>query len=258
MNLEHVSPYDLFVTDEFRRSGWLRSKCQMAEQTVGKIWTTNHPMPPGHFGTYFGALQRRAYANPWIQDLYHFHELTHVLTLRYDPASSWMEWSRRMVNSEMQASLASECYVYLHIEGLREKTFAHEIWVDRFLAAPDRRGVLVHEEKIRKERLRALNAPDYDDFLEHQIHNYARQNIEWCMIWSEHLGGDTSFQAETAFRLVEKHMASPERDATHQGWIEGLTESSGPDTAPFLKQALAFMKVYQASNQHFGNWIFAR
>jgi len=249
MIVEHIPAFDLFTTSEFRQSPWVTALCEK----IGKVWTTRHPMPPGHFGTYFGAMQRRTYANPWIGDLYALHECTHVATLTYDPKRAWSEWSRSMIRSEMEASLASECFAYLLIPGLREKTFPHEIWVDRYLG-----GFGLLEDVIRKERLRALNAPNFDDFLEHQIHNYSRQNIEWCVLWSEHLGGNTRYQAETAFRLVEKHMASPDRDATHQAWIKSLTETDGPDTAPFLKQAQAFRKVYQASNAHFGNWVFAR
>lgn len=253
--LEYLPSSDLFRTREFLDSDWIQALCRR----IGRVWTTTTEMPPGHFGTYFGAMQRRTYANPWIADLYALHECTHVDTLTYDPLRPWSAWSKAMIRSEMEASLTSECFAYLEIPGLREKTFRHEIWVDRFLRMdPDGDGITTLVDHIRKERIRALNAPAFDDFLEFQIHNYSRQNMKWCALWSEAVGGNTRFQGEIAFRLVEAHMASPDRDATHREWIESLTEKDGLYAAPFLRQANAFNAVYQASNAQFGNWVFDR
>ena len=252
-----VPSISLFTTDEFLGSPWVRNLCER----VGKVWTTWHPMPPGHFGTYFGAMQRRKYDNPWVQDLYALHECTHVATLTYDPARSWADWSRAMVRSEMEASLASECFVYLHIPAVRKLTFPHEIWFDRFRR--DRDVVWAHERAeaeilIRKERLRALNTPGFDDFLEHQIHNYSQQNMRWCVLWSKPVGGRTAFKDDPAFRLVESHMASPARDAEHEAWIHELTDSDGPEMAPFIRQAMEFQEIYKTSGDRFGNWVFSR
>lgn len=257
MNVERIPASELFVTDEFRGSRWIKDLCEK----IGKVWTTWHPMPPGHFGTYFGAMQRRKYDNPWVQDLYALHECTHVATLTYDPSRAWADWCRAMVRSEMEASLASECFVYLRIPALRKLTFRHEIWFDRF--RPEGENVWANEvpdmeRRIRKERLRALNAPNFDDYLEHQIHNYSQQNMRWCVLWSKPVGGRTPFKDDPAFRLVEAHMASPSRDAEHAAWIKELTDSDGSETAPFIRQAMEFREVYKTSGDRFGNWVFAR
>lgn len=249
--VEKIEARDLFVTEEFRSSAWVRSI------TDGlSMWITDDPMPPGHFGTYFGALGRRTYANRWIQDLYHLHECVHTRVTRFVPTHTWTEWSRKMIQAEFEASIASECTAYLQIPGLREKTFPHEIWVDRFLA--DEKGTPAEIEKhVREERVRALNAPRFDDFLEHQIWNYCRQNVIWCRIWTQNVGYGPHAQLP-AFRAVEAHMARSDRDDTHRAWLSEVTPSDGYVRVPFLHQADAFAPVYKRSGEEFGNSVLTR
>lgn len=253
MIVERVSSIGRFRTPEFLASRWVRARCER----VPYRWVTRQEMPPGHFGTYFGATQMRTYANPYVGDLYELHELTHSETLTYDAKRSWLEWSRGIIASELEASLVSECFAYLHIPDLRAKTFAHEIWVDRFLdrLTPSADPIELQDE-IRAERLRAMNAPAYNDFLEAQISNYYRQNFEWCRIWAED-ARTRGAECTPAFRVVEAHMASPDRDATHQEWIDAHTQI-GEWTAPFLTQGKAFAEVYKASNAKFGNRLLSR
>lgn len=262
MNVERVLSADLFKTEEFRRSPWVKALCDKA----GEIWVTKEPLPPGHFGTYFGATQVRRYDNPYIADLYWLHELTHVVTLTYEPKRSWLQWSRDNIASELEASLASECYAYLRIPGLRRLTFRHEIWVDRFLpqegSLPQGEVLLSDkgaddEGRIRLERHRALSAPQFNDFLEAQIHNYYKQNHEWCRIWADPAGTGPD-KDKPAFRVVEEHMASSDRDATHQDWIKAHTLIGADWKVPFLAQGKAFAEIYRASNAKFGNWLLTR
>ncbi len=246
-----VSALDLLVTEEFRSSPWVKTI------TDGlTMWVTDDPMPPGHFGTYFGALTRRSYPNRWVQDLYHLHECVHTRVTRFQPTATWTEWSRKMIQAEFEASIASECTAYLQIPGLREKTFPHEIWVDRFLGKKDLAAepMLQH---IRDERVRALNAPRFDDFLEHQIWNYCRQNIIWCRIWTQNVGYGLHAQLP-AFRVVEAHMAKSDRDASHEQWLAAVTPTEGYVRVPFLHQADAFAPVYKRSGEDFGNSVLAR
>lgn len=241
----------LFLTDDFKRSDWIAALCGR----VGAVWTVADVMPPGHFGTYFGATQRRTYQNPWIHDLYWLHELTHADTLTYDTARSSLDWQRNVIDSELEASLTSECYAYLRIPGLREKTFVHEIWIDRFIKG---RKIQDHdipalEEKIREKRIRAVNAPMINDLLEAQIHNYYAQNDAWCRIWSGPCEEPPNPQ-RAVFRVVEAHMSSPDRDATHEKWLTSRYRIGMSYYGPFLTQGLAFADVYKASNAKYGNW----
>jgi hypothetical protein len=259
--VEKIEAQTLFVTDEFKASPWVK------EITTGlTMWITEDPMPPGHFGTYFGALGRRTYPNRWVQDLYHLHECVHTKVTRYDASATWTEWSRKMIQAEFEASVASECFAYLHIAGLREKTFAHEIWADRFLQnasfmdgvrAGNRDALARATQTIRDERVRALNAPRFDDFLEHQIWNYCRQNVQWCRIWTENVGYG-AFADKPAFRAVESHMGATDRDASHADWLHEVTPQDGYVRVPFLGQADAFAIVYKRSNAEFGNAVLLR
>lgn len=248
-----VNAIDLFTTPEFRGSEWIRKLCAQ----VDTIWITEQSMPPGHFGTYFGATQFRSYDNRYVADLYWLHELTHVRTLTYDPSRTWLQWSKGVIASELEASLVSECYAYVRIPGIRAKTFPHEIWADRFLKrlTPSVDPVEI-EAEIRAARLHALHAPAFDDFLEAQLANYYRQNHDWCRIWA----GDVTTgpkPEKPAFRVVEEHMASDERDKTHQAWIDAHSRI-GDWNAPFLQQGKAFAEIYKASNARFGNWLLSR
>jgi hypothetical protein len=254
MNIERVPAADLFKTEDFRRSPWIKE----LTGKVGEVWTTKHVMPPGHFGTYFGAVPVRAYDNPYINDLFVLHELTHVATLKYGAGRTWLEWSRDMINSELEASLASECWAYLHIPDLRKKTFKHEIWIDRYLGRHDpNQGTFGPLERvIRTERIRAMNAPTFNDFLEAQINNYYQQNHAWCRVWAQPANAGPQTE-KPAFRIVEQHMSSPDRDATHQSWIRIHTQI-GEWTAPFLSQGKSFADIYRNSNAKFGNWLLTR
>lgn len=221
---------------------------------MGKICVTDAVYPGGHFGTYFGALPLRqgVYRNPYIQLLYYLHELKHMQTIRYDNSRSWLGWQRSIILSELISSLTSECYSYLHIPGLRPKTFKHEIWVDRFLPLCRFLPIRLVEWYIRRERLRALHAPQFNDFIEYQIRNYGAQNIAWCRIWAAPVGYGP-FVNLPAYRVVEAHMSS-ERSfdpIMHSQWLEDVTHPvSG---IPFSNQAFAFETVYKESNAHYGN-----
>lgn len=250
--VRRIPAADLFVTPEFRESPWVRD----IVEKVKHVWVTEDVMPPGHFGTYFGALTRRTYENKHVQDLYHLHECVHVRETKYRPSDSWPDWTRKMIRAEFEASIASECTAYLEITGLRPKTFAHGIWVDRFLNGPLRDSPQERQNRIREERIRALNAPRYDDFFEQQIHNYRTQNFQWCKIWAQDVGYGPH-ESVPAFRIVEAHMAASDRDATHERWLLEVSElDRRRELTPFMRQAEAFAPIYKKNGEEFGNhWL---
>lgn len=244
----------LFRTPDFQRSPFILDLCRV----VGDVWVTDDETwgRHGHFTTFFGAIVRRgAYREPVFHDLYVLHELWHRRTIRYEPGRSWLQWSRDLIASELSASLTSECLVYFRIPGLREQTFSHEIWVDRFLGAWRGRPIDQVELHLRQERLRALNAPSFDDFLEHQIANYGRQNMLWARVWASAAGiGPTP--DVPAFRVVDEHMSRPDRDDDrHPDWLRAHADAAG---VPFPEQAAAFQPIYERSQREFGNDVLSR
>lgn len=254
LRLMHVQEIFALVpgVEKFFDNGWIRREYF----GMDSVWVTETKYPGGHFGTYFGAMDLRlgAYKNPVIQLLYYLHELRHAQTIRYsgDHTRSWHDWQRDIIESELVSSLTSECNVYLRIPGLRAASFSHEIWVDRFLPLLRYLPVWAVERYIRRERLRALHAPTFNDFIERQIANYRDQNFRWAHIWGEDVGYG-AFADMPAFRVVEAHMASPESRNTnlHALWLEAV---SHPATGiPFAHQAAAFEAVYKESNKNYGN-----
>lgn len=262
MKVEKVPAHSLFVTPEFRESDWVQGICERA----GDVWVTRDELLPGHFGTFFGATGIRHYENKHIQDLYYLHELTHVTTLLPHPGDDYDAWTKRMNDSEFVSSLTSECFAHMRIRGLREQTFTHRIWVDRFLKDRDfdreishdpSGGYLRAEQRIMAERNRALNAPERNDFVEQQIHNYGQQNWKWCGVWAKKME-EGPFNGMRAYQVVEQHMASPDRDATHQEWLDSVSSIYAVGTSmtmPFYAQAKAFALVYAESNASYGNWL---
>ena len=85
------------------------------------------------FTSWYNVLSLKKYENSYIQDLYYFHELTHIATMTYEPDLDFKSWCIKMRNNEVLASMNSEVLIYFYIPEYRQYTFKEEIWVDRFL-----------------------------------------------------------------------------------------------------------------------------
>lgn len=272
MTLKLVDPLLLFRSESFRRSNMVQDLCK----EVGPIFTTTRSDwgSHGHFTTFFGVIVERDYKDkaPEFNDLYVLHELWHRKTLQYRPGRSWLQWSNDLIHSEFESSLMSECFVYLHIKALRRLTFRHEIWVDRFskggalqqkmeVAKLDSNPMGSVENLLRGERIRAMSAPSPFDFLEHQIANYARQNMLWCRVWAGPVGktegGPFKLDSTTpAFRVVDEHMSHLGWRDSHIEWLDDVSDSS--TGIPFYRQAMGFKPIYEQSIQDFGNDVLSR
>lgn len=253
INVTKVRTEELFVTRLFQLSPWIHELCR---RQVTELWITDSKLPRGHFGGYFGAVENRKYDNKYIQDLYWLHEVEHRRTFGHNPHHPWHVWSRRMAVSEFDASIVSECMVYFHIPELRELTFPHEIWVDRFLRQlKDQWPIDEIERHIRAERMRAYTSPHPFDFFEHQIRAYNWGAEQWWGIWSEDVGYG-KYANQPAFRVVENHMTSPDGDRNHQDWINDVTS---PETGmPFAIQAELVSLEFERASKYFGNWLLLR
>jgi hypothetical protein len=249
---------DLFGTSLFRDSPYVS---EIARE-VGKVYVTTDPEQPGHFGAYFGYMLNpdlTKYPNPHIRDLRILHDLTHILCWKRDPFpkdGTFFGWTKRMIDAEIYASLVTECFVYFKIPGLREQTFQHEIWVDRFLRDPSMRVLTpMLEYRIAAARFHAMTTPDPSDLIELGIANYLKQNRDWCVLWGKPV---SQFSTTPAFRVVEDHMrllyAGKVPLEHHIEWLKHYTvESPAPfPEPPFTEQARAFQPVYQKTSMESG------
>ena len=237
----------LYKTKEFRTNEWVQWHTRKAAGRVPVFYEMSHPdVEASHFTAWFNAIALRDwYDNDYIHDLYLFHEYVHLATMEYASRVPWADWYTKILKNELEASLASEAFVYLHVPGLREKTFNHKIWADRFgeLEGTD---TLEKEKEIRAARIQVLTCPSPFDFLEQQIASYAGQNQEWTRIWAKQ------------WRTVERHMEAmlaiedvAERSAAHVEWLNSLSTCIFP--IPFRNQAEEFARVYRANKEKFGN-----
>lgn len=93
----------------------------------------NQELERAAFTSWYNILSLKEYQNPYIKDLYYLHELFHIATMPYKKNLSFLEWSLKMRENEVMASLLSEVFIYFEFPELRQHTMPHEIWVDRFL-----------------------------------------------------------------------------------------------------------------------------
>lgn len=235
-----------------------------------------------HFTTWFGAMALRHYESDGISDVYYLHEIYHAATMTYEREMPWNRWFTKMGLNELEAALHSEVIIYKMLPGLREKTFPHEIWADRFIANPDyadfkrRREakevlgfVNFHYRSLFDERKRVMASPDPYDFLELQIAMYGRQNLHWASIWKNH------------YNDVEAHMAAFAEIAKtdrvkaikiHVKWLErnGIVTFQAEDDRsgrkyqermqtgiPFIQEARAFAEAAAANKAIYGNHLLA-
>jgi len=226
---------DLFRSSEYI-AGWVS---RFAARPIAFAEMSDVERETPHFGTWFGMTYLRSYAEDVVSDLYYLHEIVHAVLLRYQPGTLFTSWYRRMNGIEMSASLETEGYAYLRIPGLRERSFADEIWADRYLGGQRRLGEGLLEI-MRQDRYRAMQHPDPMDYCEQQIAAYARQNFQWAGCWKLPTGIDEA--RRPAYLHVEEHMAALHAGTLsldeHLRWLRRWGE------VPFPDQARLFAPIY--------------
>ncbi len=260
-----------FRTPELRRHPWVKAMCARVPGLYQMRAADGGPMrnlPPGYFATYYRCTAHRPYDNPYIEDLYWLHEIAHLDTWRrgglQDPPSrdgrheTWLEWSERAIDSELIASVTSECLPHF-IPGVREQTFRHPIWVDRYLrsqvskrrhgnedwrAAKRRNGIKVSWKKWCKraardpETARALLAAErrrvlegnrkFNDYVEQQVGGYYETNHLWAVQMANETVGYGRYAELAPFRCVENHLRDHDPDdpknlEAHLRWLLDVT-----------------------------------
>jgi hypothetical protein len=243
---------ELWRTTEFRESherrgyvfGWIERLAEYP-RLIGELTEPRIERP--HFSPWWNVIGRRDYENPAIHDLFHLHEISHMAMLVYEETMSWEAWAAKMADNEMLASLESETLVYIAIPTLRDKSFAQEIWADRFLAEGTQGGGMrdaavraAHRSFMLMERYRARRVPGDD--LEQRIATFQAENEAWARIWRPNYK-----QVESAMRRFREQ--SP---VDRQGAIERLQEwhdtlAAAGHGVPFRSEAEQFAAVYWQS-----------
>ena len=83
-----------------------------------------------HMMLWFYHVGNREYENPYIHDLYLFHEYYHLISFPTVQHTDFNEWKEAMWKNELEASLMSEVYIYYFEPELRKYTFGNTIWFD--------------------------------------------------------------------------------------------------------------------------------
>ena len=242
----------LWRTPEFKQShepggyvfAWIERLAEYP-RLIGELTDARIERP--HFSPWWNVIGRREYANPAIHDLFYLHEIAHLAMLVYEEAMSWEAWASKMADNEMLASLESETLVYLALPTLRTKSFAAEIWADRFLAEEAHGGGMrdaavraAHRSFMLMERYRARRMPGDD--LEQRIATFQQENEAWARIWRPNYrkveGGMQHFRqlAQQDRRKAIKWLRE---------WHDDLARAG--DGIPFRAEAEQFAEVYWRS-----------
>lgn len=242
----------LWRTPEFRDSHapggyvhrWIERLAE-CPRFVGEL--TDPRIERAHFSPWWNVIGKRDYENDAVHDLFYLHEIAHMAMLVYDETMSWDAWAAKMADNEMLASLESETLVYLALPSLREKSFAKEIWADRFLVEESYGGGMrdsavraYHRSFMLMERYRARRVPDDD--LERRIAAFQAENEAWATIWQDGFR-EVEWTMRTFRQLAQRDRG--EAAAWWKAWHDRAAYAGGG--IPFRDEAEQFAAVYWQS-----------
>lgn len=205
-----------------------------------------------HFSTWWGAIMRVDYDNPYIRDLRYLHEIYHGATMPYVQGMDFETFKHRNFMNEKQASAFTEMAIYLEFPELREKTFSHPIFVDRFVfpngtGADDadwdwsRRWVMNPSrtlEELMLLRMADESLKDDDDPQVIWLQRYREQNERWANIWRQRHN-----DIDEAMLKLRARSAAGQREAAgeaHMDWLASVSEND----IPFYREARQFRAAF--------------
>lgn len=134
------------------------------------------------FTSWYNVLSLKDYKNPYIKDLYYLHELSHIATMPYNPQLNFLEWSLKMRENEVMASMLTEVFIYFEFPELRKHTMNHEIWVDRYLREPFiNMNNTMRFMTLMTERHNAYLNPK--DIVEQELHFFKKFSHLFYKVW---------------------------------------------------------------------------
>ena len=141
------------------------------------------------FTSWYNVLSLKTYENQYIQDLYYFHELTHIATMSYEPELDFTSWCLKMRNNEVLASMNSEVFIYFYIPEYRQYTFKEEIWADRFLSRDHYTNMAKNNIAQLSIELTAKRTEAYDnpkDKVEQVLKDFRQFSFLYYNVWKDH------------------------------------------------------------------------
>jgi hypothetical protein len=217
-----------------------------------------------HFSPWWGAIQIADYENPTIRDLRYLHEFFHSATMPYARGMNLATMAARNAQNEREASTFSEIAIYLEIPELRQLSFDHEIFADRFLFTRPRivrdddlferwrrqRDVVFQE--LLYARLNVVMAEDHEvDPNDPQIvwlRRYPEQGDIWNRVWAErHRLVD---DAMVTLRERCSSIGPVEAGKRHLDWMMSDEIADGT-CIPFRREAAAFRDTFDALIAHY-------
>ncbi len=199
-----------------------------------------------HFSVWWSGVHYRSYDKPSCNDLYLLHELAHGADMIHAKGFSHEGFVRKMQDNEFSASVATEIMVYFALPELRQLTFPHEIYADRYLKDPLYQAKWRHDpQRLTSElyyrRREAMFNPAKGDKIEKWLSDFMPQNNTWHMIW------------KPKYALIENRMEDFAQEALagrgedalkrHIDWLLSDEIAKG-GAVPFPEEAAAFAEIY--------------
>lgn len=258
----HAYVGSLWKTPEFQRDhkehGFVHSIVdKFADMPSLFFRPSDITLEKAHFATWWRAIQiRDYYDNPYIHDLYLLHELFHAGDLLFASGLTHSAFKKRMQDNELKASVCTEIEIYFRMPGLRDKTFRHPIYADRFLQNftiqdrwkrdPER---VVRDLAMYRENVMTRDIPiDHPDRSEFWIRQFVHQNEVWANIWIYKY--QMVQEALVKMRRLSEQGHKQDAIDQHVDWLLSDRIAQGGDV-PFPDEAKAFAGIYIHNQRHY-------
>lgn len=204
-----------------------------------------------HMFLWFYHIGHRQYDNPYIHDLFFFHEFYHLISFPEKKFDNFEEWKSAMWQNELEASLMSEVFIYYFEPELRQHTFKQRIWCDDVIEMFGYEQVNVTDDILmfkghnevfkkitdRREQLRAglestIQTEDW-------IRNFNNKD-DWFVSWKD------VFHTVEGIRNDFEQMVKVDPTLASNNLIQALVDNSTHGT-PFYETAIENRKMSMSS-----------
>lgn len=219
---------------------------------------SNPDLERAHFSTWWNVIMLRPfYDNDVVSDLYYLHEMTHAASMPYMQGIGHAAFNEKMQRNELEASVMSEIAVYFEMPELRESSFDHPIYADRFLneftRALWRTNRSVALETFRTMRRHVMiSKPEHEmDLTEIWIRRFADQNQAYNVVWSDRYADIENAMAELQTGTSLGHRN--DKSAQFQEWLETEASLDKADHIPFREEAALFSPFYWSNKRKYAD-----
>lgn len=206
---------------------------------------SNDQLERAHFSTWWNVIMLREYDNPIIHDLYYLHEMAHAASMPYIGNIGREAFAEKMQRNELEASVLSEIAIYFEMPELREESFNHPIYADRFINDPNLQTLWKANRDVALETMRSIrrdvmvSKPEHlMDTSEIWIRRFADQNAIYANVWADRY--NEIEQRMAALQLADRKTGLQE----HLDWLEVEAARDPIDNIPFRQEAELFSPFY--------------